>query len=74
MSRAIVLGLSMLLLLAAFPLVSIGTMRDNEALWWTGLAALFVGGLIPPLRRLLLKGREAIRATRAGLEDDERVS
>lgn len=74
MSRGLILGTSMLLMLASFPLVSIGTMRTSDALWWAGLLALGVGGLIPPLRRLFLKGREAIRATRAGLEEDERVS
>ncbi len=74
MSRAVILGISMLLLLAAFPLVSLGTMQGNDALWWSGLLSLAAGGLIPPLRRLFLKGREAIRATRAGLEEDERVS
>lgn len=74
MSRATALGISMLLLLAAFPLVSIGTMQDRELLWWLGLSALVAGGIIPPARRLLTRRESPTTPTRAGLADDERVS
>jgi hypothetical protein len=45
---------SFVLLMIAFPLISIGTTRGPAALWWAGLIALGCGALIPPLRRLLM--------------------
>lgn len=53
-NRLAYLGLALILLLAAFPLISIGTTSGPAFLWWTGLLALTAGGLIPPLQRLLL--------------------
>ncbi len=50
-NRLTYLSVSFVLLLAAVPLVSIGTSRGLPALWWLGLGALAVGGLIPPVRR-----------------------
>ncbi|HEY0872863.1 MAG TPA: hypothetical protein VGD94_05275 [Vicinamibacterales bacterium] len=74
MSRLAVLSLSMVLLLAAFPLISLGTTRDSPLLWWLGLIALAVGGLIPPARRFLAAREPEPPPTRAGLCDDCRVS
>jgi hypothetical protein len=53
-NRLAYLSLSLILLVAAFPLVSIGLSRGPAALWWLGLLALGCGGLIPPLQRILL--------------------
>ncbi len=74
MSRVAALAVSMLLLLLTYPLVSIGTMQQSPVLWWSGLIALGIGGIIPPARRLWTKRQQAQAATRAGLMEDERVS
>lgn len=74
MSRLAALSLSMVLLLVAFPLISIGTTRGPDVVWWLGLGALAFGGLIPPARRFLAAGEPEPPPTRAGLADDERVS
>ncbi len=47
------LSTSFTLFLIALPLVSIGTTGGPPILLWLGLAALCVGGLIPPTHRLL---------------------
>jgi hypothetical protein len=74
MNRLTALSLSMLLLLASFPLISIGTTWGPDWLWWLGLAALCAGGVIPPSRRLLTRIQPEPQPTRAGMTDDERVS
>lgn len=48
-------NLSLLLMLAAFPLISLGTTQDRPALWWLGLASLAFGALIPPALRFVPK-------------------
>lgn len=52
-NRIAYLGLSLILLIVAFPLISIGTSQGPSWLWWTGLLALTCGGLIPPVQRLI---------------------
>ena len=73
MSRLAALSLSMVLLLAAFPLISIGTTQDQPLWWWLGLLSLLLGGVIPPLGRLAAR-RPAPPASRAGMPEDCRVS
>lgn len=73
MSNQATLTLSLLLMLAAFPLISIGSFHGPDALWWTGLAALAIGGALPPVRRFVAARREQ-RASSVGLAGDERVS
>lgn len=53
-NRIVYLSLSFLLMICAFPLISIGTTRGPEFLWWLGLAALLLGAMIPPAQRLFL--------------------
>lgn len=53
-NRLAYLSTSLTLMAVAFPLISIGTTRGPQWLWWAGMAALMCGGLIPPLQRLLL--------------------
>lgn len=53
-NRLTYLSVALILLVVAFPLISIGTTSGPAFLWWTGLLALTAGGLIPPLQRLLL--------------------
>jgi hypothetical protein len=48
------LGVTLLLMLAVFPLTAIGTDRDVPALWWTGLAVLAVASAIPPALRFVI--------------------
>lgn len=52
-NRLMYLSASLVLLLAAVPLISIGTDRGIPMLWWLGLGALAIGGLIPLAQRLL---------------------
>lgn len=51
MSRLFTLSISLVLLLIAFPLISIGTASGPPVLWWIGLGAIAIGGILPPLRR-----------------------
>ncbi|TFL11454.1 hypothetical protein CSC67_15865 [Pusillimonas caeni] len=53
-NRLAYLSVSLILLVCATPLISLGTTTGPSQLWWLGLAALFFGGLIPPVQRLLL--------------------
>ncbi len=52
-NRLAYLSLSLILLVLAFPLISIGMTTGPNSLWWLGLLALTCGGLIPPIQRLL---------------------
>ncbi len=53
MNRNAARNVSLLLMLAAFPLISVGTTGDQSLVWWLGLAALGLGALIPPVMRYL---------------------
>lgn len=53
-NRLALLSISFILLLSAFPLISVGLTSGPSPLWWLGLAALTCGGVIPPARRLIL--------------------
>lgn len=64
-NRLAYLSTSFVLLLAAFPLISIGTTSGSPLFWGLGLGALGIGGLIPPVQRLL---------TRVHTPDDEQDS
>lgn len=61
-NRLAYLSISLVLLVIALPLISIGTTRGPSTLWWTGLVALCCGGLIPPLQRLFLGPPESADA------------
>lgn len=74
MSRLAALSISLVLLLAAFPLISVGTTGGPPVLWWLGLGALGLGGLIPPLRRFVIRDRPLPAPTPIGLPEDDRVS
>ena len=65
-SRLAYLSTSFALFLIALPLISIGTTRGPRVLLWIGFAALCLGGLIPPVQRLLMPKPE-----RAAERDDE---
>jgi hypothetical protein len=48
------LTLALLLMLAAFPVTSIGTMEDLPVVWWIGIALILAGALIGPVMRYAL--------------------
>lgn len=52
MRRTTILYIAFLLLLAALPLISIGSTSGPAVLWQIGFALLVVGLLIPPALRL----------------------
>lgn len=56
MSKQTALGIALILLLAAYPLISIGATQGIPALWWIGVAAVIIGGLIAPISRFVFDG------------------
>lgn len=72
MSDLAALSISLLLLLAAFPLISFGATYGPPIVWLLGLVLLLAGGLIPPVRRFLPSREPEAPPTRAGLAEDER--
>lgn len=52
MRRTTILNIAFLLVLAALPLISIGSSRGPAVLWQIGFALLVMGLLIPPTLRL----------------------
>jgi len=64
--------LSMLLLLAAFPITSFGTTGGNSLVWWIGLFSLVAGGVLPVMTRFMDHSTDTIRDT--GMEYDDRPS
>jgi hypothetical protein len=63
---------ALLLLFAAFPLISLGATGDNSAVWCLGLASLVLGGVVPIWTRFMDHSRDTI--TDAGIEFDDRTS
>ncbi len=55
MSKMWIHGIALVLLIAALPLISIGTMQDSPVLWWTGLVLLVAAGAVTPVTRYVLK-------------------
>jgi hypothetical protein len=51
-------ALSFLLFLAALPLISFGTMEDQQLLWYAGLVLLLIAGILPPLGRFVIKDED----------------
>lgn len=68
-SRLTYLTLSFALFATAFPLISIGTSQGPAWLWWLGLGALIVGGMIPPFYRII--SRSSTEAVPGDISDDE---
>lgn len=53
LDKTTVLLATFLVLLAPYPLTSLGTTGGPAVLWQLGLALLVVGGVVPPLTRYL---------------------
>jgi hypothetical protein len=64
--------LALLLLCAAFPITSWGTMGGSQLVWWIGLISLVAGGLLPVMTRYMDHSTDTIRDV--GMEYDDRTS
>jgi hypothetical protein len=64
--------LALLLLFAAFPIVSFGTTGGNYLVWWIGLLSLIAGGALPVWTRFMDHSTDTIRDV--GMEFDDRTS
>lgn len=64
--------LAFVLLILAFPIISQGTTHDHAAVWWIGLAAFILGGLIPVGTRFMNHLKDKPRDM--GMEFDDRTS
>jgi nitrate reductase NapE component len=64
--------LALLLLFAAFPIVSVGTTGGGTLVWWVGLVSLVLGGVLPVLTRYMDHSHDTIRDV--GMEFDDRTS
>ena len=63
---------ALLLLFAAFPIVSFGTTGGNNLVWWIGLLSLVLGGVLPIWTRFMDHSGDRIRDV--GMEFDDRTS
>lgn len=57
-NQIVYLSVSFLLLIASFPLISLGMTDGPAFLWWLGLVALLAGAMIPPAQRLFFPPKE----------------
>jgi len=64
--------LAFVLLLAAFPITSLGTTAANDLVWWIGLISLVAGGLVPVVTRYMDHSGDTVRDV--GMEFDDRTS
>jgi hypothetical protein len=62
----------LLLLFAAFPLISAGATGGSHVVGWVGLASLILGGLLPIWTRYMDHSSDTIRDV--GIEFDDRTS
>ena len=63
---------ALLLLFAAFPIISFGTTSGNALVWWIGFVSLVAGGLLPVMTRYMDHSRDTVRDV--GMEFDDRTS
>lgn len=63
---------SLILLLIAFPIISIGATHGGGPLWWIGLAAVVIGALLPVWTRFMDHSTDQPRDM--GMEYDDRTS
>ena len=64
--------LAFVLLIVAFPVISLGTSHDNAVAWVIGLIAVILGGLLPIWTRYMNHANDKVRDM--GMEFDERTS
>lgn len=63
---------ALLLLFAAFPIISFGTTGGSGLVWWIGLLSLVMGGVLPVWTRYMDHSGDRIRDV--GMEFDDRTS
>jgi hypothetical protein len=63
---------SLVLLFAAFPIISWGTTGGSSLVWWVGLASLVLGGVLPVWTRYMDHSGDTVRDV--GMEFDDRTS
>jgi len=64
--------LSFVLLIVAFPVVSLGSSHGHRVVWILGLVALVLGGLLPIWTRFM--NHAADKPRDVGMEYDDRTS
>jgi len=72
MDKLVTETVALLLLFAAFPLVSVGATGGSAVVWWLGLLCLIAGGLLPVVTRFMDHSKD--KPTDIGMEFDERTS
>ncbi|MBO0766526.1 MAG: hypothetical protein J2P19_01280 [Pseudonocardia sp.] len=65
-------SLALVLLLVAFPVISIGTTHGGSVVWWIGLLCFVVGGVLPVWTRYM--DHSADKPRDMGMEFDDRTS
>lgn len=73
-SAALSLSTSLVLMLAAFPILSIGSMNGSTWQMLLGLILLALGGMIPLIRRFVNRKEPPGEPDHAGMPEDVRVS
>ncbi|MFI6483575.1 hypothetical protein ACIBH1_36985 [Nonomuraea sp. NPDC050663] len=64
--------IAFVLLLLAFPIISVGTTQGSAPVWWAGMVALLLGGVLPIWTRYM--DHSADKPRDMGMEFDDRVS
>ncbi len=72
MDKLVTETIALLLLFAAFPLVSVGATVGSAFVWWLGQLCLIAGGLLPVVTRYMDHSQD--KPTDIGMEFDERTS
>ena len=72
MDKLVTETIALLLLFAAFPLVSVGATGGSTFVWRLGLLCLIAGGLLPVVTRYMDHTKD--KPTDIGMEFDERTS
>lgn len=66
-------NLSLVLMLVALPLISVGTTGDRPLLWWAGMLSLLAGAAIPPVLRFVPIKEKPHKAHATDLGESSRV-
>jgi hypothetical protein len=74
MSRLAIQGIALVLLIAALPLISLGTTGGGDLALGLGLLALVIGGLLPVATRFVRPSKPPEQARDCGMEFDSRTS
>lgn len=74
MNKLVVESGALLLLFAAFPLISLGSTAGTTSVWWFGLISLIIGACLPVMTRFVGRKDVADKAGDVGMEFDERTS